>query len=106
MIDISLVIPMCCIFIEYIELYAVAVHKLQFQIKVASMPANIPPGILELIVRLSGRGLSQRAISRNTGLSQGGISKVLRRVRETRRAIQRPHGHAGTGTGTISADLM
>ena len=31
-------------------------------------------------------------ISRYRGVSQGGISKVLRRVRETGRAIQRPHG--------------
>ena len=57
------------------------------------LPANIPPWILELIFRLSGRGLSQRAISRNTRVSQCGISKVLRRVGETGRTIQRPHGH-------------
>ena len=57
------------------------------------MLANIPPGILELILRLSGHGMSQRAILRNTGVSQGGISKVLHHVWETERAIQRPHGH-------------
>ena len=56
-------------------------------------PANNPPVILELIVRLSCRGLSQRPISRNTRVSQSDISKVFRRVRETGRAIQRPHGH-------------
>ena len=85
---------MCRICIQYIQLCAVTMHKLhKFQNKVAIMPANIPPGILELVVRLSGRGLSQRAISRNKRVSQGGISKVLRRVRETGRAIQRPHGH-------------
>ena len=86
----SLVAPktVCRICIEYIHLCAVAVYKLQFENKEAIMPANIPPGILKLIVRLSGRGL----ISRNTGLSQGGISKVLRRVREIGKPIQRPHG--------------
>ena len=57
------------------------------------MPANMPPDILELIVRLSARRLSQMAILRNRGVPQGGISKVLRRVWETGRAIQRPHGH-------------
>ena len=72
---------------------AVTVDELQFQNKVAIMPANNPLGILELIVRLSGRGLSQRSISMSTGVSKGGISKVLRRVRETERAIHRPHGH-------------
>ena len=35
------------------------------------MPANIPPGIIELIIQFSAHGLSQRAISRNTGMSQG-----------------------------------
>ena len=66
-VQISLVAPkvLCLICIEYIQLCAVAVHKLQFRNKIAIMPANIPPGILEFIVRLSGRGLSQRAISRN-----------------------------------------
>ena len=66
--------------------------QLQFQKKVAIMPVNFPPGILELIVLLFGRGLSQMAISRNTRVSQGGISNYLRHVQETRRAIQRPHG--------------
>ena len=51
------------------------------------MPANIPPGILELIVRLYGRELPQWARWRNTRMSGGGISKVLRR------AIPKPHGH-------------
>ena len=57
---------MCRICIEYIQPCAVAVHELQFQNKVAIMPANIQSEILELIVQLSGRGMSQRAISRNT----------------------------------------
>ena len=39
----------------------------------------------------SGRGLSRGEISRNTGVSQGGISRVFRPVRETGRAVQRPH---------------
>ena len=40
------------------------------------MLANIPPGIRALIVRLSGCGfLRGRYISRNTGVSTGGISK-------------------------------
>ena len=92
---ISLVAPktVCRICIEYIQLCAVVAHKLQFQNKVAIMPANIPPGILELIVRWSGLGLSQWAISRKIGLSQGGISTVFHCVQETGRAIQRPHGH-------------
>ena len=60
------------------------------------MPANTPHRILELIAWLSGRGLSQRVISRITGVSQGGKSKVLSHVRETVRAIQ---SHMGIGWG-------
>ena len=82
--------PIC---IEYIHLCVVAVHELQFQNKVVIIPANVSPGILELIVQLSGRELSQRVISRNTWVSQGGISKFICRVWETGRAIERPHGH-------------
>ena len=55
-------------------------HQLQFQSKVAIMPVNFSPGILEFIVQLSGPVLSQRTIPRNIGVSQGGISKVLRSV--------------------------
>ena len=57
------------------------------------MPANIPPGISGFIVLLAGCGLSQRALARNTGVSQGIISKVLCHVWETGRAMQRPRGH-------------
>ena len=57
------------------------------------MSANIPPWIIVLIVRLSAHVLSQREILRNTGVSRGGISKVIHHFRETRRAIERPHGH-------------
>ena len=83
----------CRNYIEYLQLCAVALYKLQFQKAVAIMLANIPSEILELIIWLCGCRLSQRAILRSTGLLQGGISKVLRHVRETGRAVQRPYGH-------------
>ena len=41
------------------------------------------PVSIEIIVRLSGRGLSQREMSRIIGVSHGAISKVLRLVRDT-----------------------
>ena len=57
------------------------------------MPATFPLGILELIVLLSDHGLPQRAILRNTRVSQGCSSKVLHWVWGTGRAIHWAHGH-------------
>ena len=43
------------------------------QTKVAIMPANITPVIIEYIFQFSGQGLSQSEMSRITGVSQGVI---------------------------------
>ena len=50
-------------------LCSIAVYKLQYLSEVAIMPINIRPVILELIVRLSGREVSHRQISKNTGVA-------------------------------------
>ena len=49
----------------------------------AIIPTNIRLVIIEIIVRFSCLGLSQRQMSRITGVSLGAIWKVLRRVRES-----------------------
>ena len=71
-------------------------HKLQFQNKVAIMPGNIPAGIHELIVWLSDRGLSQRAISRTQechNVASPKSSVVFRRPEELSK------DHMGIGWG-------
>ena len=47
------------------------------------MPQNLPEQKLQRIVRLSANGNSQREVARMLGVSQGCISKILRRDRET-----------------------
>ena len=47
------------------------------------MPQNLPEQILQWIFRLSADGNSQREVARMLGVSQGCISKILRRNRET-----------------------
>ena len=45
------------------------------------MPQNLPKNILQRIVRLSADDNSQREVTRMLGVSQGVISKILRRNR-------------------------
>ena len=56
------------------------------------MPQNLPQQILQRIVRLSADGNSQREVARMLGMSQGYISKILQRNRETCRPNQRKRG--------------
>ena len=56
------------------------------------MPQNLPEQILQRIVRLSADGNSQREVARMLGVSEGCISKILRRNRETGRPRQRKRG--------------
>jgi transposase len=56
------------------------------------MPQNLPQQILQRIVRLSADGNSQREVARMLGVSQGCVSKILRRNRETGRPHQRKRG--------------
>ena len=56
------------------------------------MPQNLPEQILQRIVRLSADGYSQQEVARMLGVSQGCISKILRRNRETGRPHQRKRG--------------
>ena len=56
------------------------------------MPQNLPEHLLQRIVRLSTDGNSQREAARMLGVSQGYISKILRRNRETGRPHQRKRG--------------
>ena len=56
------------------------------------MPQNLPQQILQRIVRLSADGNSQREVARMLGVSQGCISKIWRRNRETGRPHQRKRG--------------
>lgn len=64
------------------------------------MPYNLQPQILQRIVALSAAGHSQREVAVVLGVSQGCISKVLRRNRETGRPDQRNRG----GRGKITSD--
>ena len=56
------------------------------------MPQNLPEQILQRIVRLSADCNSQREVASMLGVSQGCISKILRRNRETGRSHQRKRG--------------
>ena len=56
------------------------------------MPQNMPEQILQRIVRLSADGNSQREVARMLGVSQGCISKILRRNRENGRPHQKKRG--------------
>ena len=56
------------------------------------MSQNLPEQILQRIVRLSVDGNSQREVAWMLGVSQGCISKILRRNRETDRPHQKRHG--------------
>ena len=57
------------------------------------MARHIPPAIMQLIVRLSRQGRRQKAIAEITGVTQGAVSKILKRFRDTGNANQRPRGH-------------
>ena len=46
------------------------------------MPQNLPEQVLQRIVRLSADSNSQREVARMLGVSQGCISKILRRNRD------------------------
>ena len=56
------------------------------------MPQNLPQQILQWSVRLSADGNPQREVARMLGVSQGCISKTLRRHWETGRPHQRKRG--------------
>ena len=56
------------------------------------MPQNLTEQILQRIYRLSADGNSQREVARMLGVSQGCISKILQRNRETVRPHQRKRG--------------
>ena len=56
------------------------------------MPQNLPEQILQRIFRLSADGSSQQEVAKMLGVSQGCISKVLWRNRETGRPHQRMCG--------------
>ena len=56
------------------------------------MPQNLPEQILQRIVRLSTDGNSLREVATMLGVSQGCISKILRRNRETGRPHQMKRG--------------
>ena len=62
------------------------------------MPQNLPEQILQRNVKLSADSNSQREVARMLGLSQGCISKILRRNRET----GRPHQRKRVGSMKIS----
>ena len=62
------------------------------------MPQNLPQQILLRIVRLLADGNSQREVSRMLGVSEGCISKILWRNRET----GQPHQRRGGGLMKIS----
>ena len=47
--------------------------KISSQTKVTVMPTNIRPGVIANIVRFSWPGLSQKEMSRNSGVSQGAM---------------------------------
>ena len=74
---------------------AVSCHCMQItiQTKVEIMRTNIPSIDIEFVVRFSGRGLPQQEMSRNTGVSQGAILKVLCHVCETSSLSQGLGGH-------------
>ena len=63
-----------------------------FELLKGIMPQNLPEQMLQRIVRLSANGNSQREVARMLGVSQGWISKILRRNRETGRPHQRKRG--------------
>ena len=56
------------------------------------MPQNLPEQILQRIVRLLADANSQQEVARMLGVSQGCISKILRRNGETGRPHQRKRG--------------
>ena len=54
-----------------------------FELLNGIMPQNLPEQILQRIVRLSADGNSLREVARMLGMSEGCISKILRRSRES-----------------------
>ena len=63
-----------------------------FKLLKGIMPQNLPEQILQQIVRLLADGNSQREVARMLGVSEGCISKILRRNWETGRPHQRKRG--------------
>ena len=57
------------------------------------MARHITSAKLQIIVKLSREGRTPLEIAAITGVSQGAISKILKRSRETRTPNQRPHRH-------------
>ena len=56
------------------------------------MPQNLPQQILQRIVRVLAHGNSQQEVARMLGVSQGCISKIMRRNRETGQPHQTKRG--------------
>ena len=65
------------------------------------MPINIRHVIIETIIQLSDRGLSDRKMSRMTEVSQCDISKVLRHVRD-----QYQQSYPGVTWASVEDDYM
>ena len=59
--------------VDHIRLWTVVAGKLLSEAIVVIIPTTIQPVIIENIVRLSGRGVSHRELSRTIGVSQGAI---------------------------------
>ena len=63
-----------------------------------NMTCPITPAIVQTIVSLSREGRTQLEIAAITGVSQGAISKIIKRSRETGAQNQRPRGHRQRST--------
>ena len=71
------------IYVVRIQLWVFAACKLPSQTKMACTLINTRPVIIEIIVRLSSRGLSQSETSRIIEVSQGATENVLHSVCDT-----------------------
>ena len=65
------------IYVDHNQLWAFALYELLSQSKVAIVPTNIRPGIIENIVQFSGLGLFQGEMSWTTGVAQGAIKSAM-----------------------------
>ena len=77
---------------------SVKTFDISFELSKGIIPQNLPLQMLQRIVSSSADGNSQRDVARMLGVSQGCISKILRRNRDT----GRPHHRKRGGTMKIS----